>query len=1082
MTEGGGGSKDDFDAPTEVPARPSRPGSEADPLGDDTLPPGSPAPKVDAPADTLRSAAPVHADGHADTHLRSGPLPEPAAHVARAEAEPVFEDTLVRSGPVPSAGPAPVGLSVTHEHEGRYAGEEEVGRGGLGRVAATYDRHLARQVAKKELLTAQDPKVNLPSGSQSQAVSRFLREARVTAQLEHPNIVPVYELGRKASGALYYTMKLVRGRTLKRAIADARDLQDRLSLLSHFVDLCQAIAYAHSRGVIHRDIKPDNVMIGEFGETLVLDWGVAKLRGSEDLRGEELARAVAKLRDEEGVETLPGSAFGTPVYMAPEQADGRIEDVDERSDVWALGVVLYQLLSGRVPYPSTHVLAVLVKASRADLLPLDEVCVEPPPPELAAIVKRALAPDKADRYESAKALADDVEAFQRGARVGAHEYSAREVLARWVAEHRAAVTVSVVAAALLLLVLAGAYVSLREERDRALAAEAASNAHFAEALVERARAHEREHDWVGVELLAAESLAHAENPAARGLLVEAQEGLRPELVWSERTYAGCASLAFAELAEALFCGTSFGVARFEAAEGQQGVRLEMPGGWVRGLAVSADGQRLLAGGDGAEVVLYEVDGGVVGRRGLGSPVRAATFWPDREAGASSPVVVLERGAVVRLRGPKLEPEVLYEVSEPVALAAASPGAVAFADRFGHVARHDGARLERIEPGHGSALSALAVSERGDRLATAGQDRSVRLFDAKGRALGPVRDRGLGVVTALAFAGRALLAGTEDGEIAVLDLERRRVQARFVAHEGPVDRVQPVTGGLVSSGRDRAVRRYRGELPSPRVTLEQRLLGSARGLALAADGGQVALAGQWGLALLTEDGPSTVSESPFEAVGISSDGHYIAAGGANGAVSWRVLDEEGARWTDVEPIAAPIAALAFDAAAERLFAVGRTGELVVVALASREVRALAPRAPESPTALAAAGAWIAVAAGERVELRADGGRVQARLSDFEAAVTALAIDPKAHLLATGDADGELRLYDLLTLELRARMSALRGGARALAFTAEGPIATLDARGALRLYDLAVLDADPRRLLKDLEVRRGARLDGTRPVPQ
>ncbi|CAN0591236.1 unnamed protein product, partial [Laminaria digitata] len=185
-------------------------------------------------------------------------------------------DTFVRSGAeVPAS--APRDLQVTEEHEGRYSGEREVGRGGLGRGAATYDRHLARQVAKKELLTAEQEAAQAGSGSQSQAVARFLREARVTAQLEHPNIVPVYELGRRDGGELYYTMKLVRGRTLKAAIAAADDMQDRLSLLSHFVDLCQAIAYAHSRGVIHRDIKPDNVMIGEFGETLVLDWGVAKL-------------------------------------------------------------------------------------------------------------------------------------------------------------------------------------------------------------------------------------------------------------------------------------------------------------------------------------------------------------------------------------------------------------------------------------------------------------------------------------------------------------------------------------------------------------------------------------------------------------------------------------------------------------------------------------------------------------------------------------------------------------------------------------------------------------------------------------
>src|SRR5579859_3948886 len=165
-------------------------------------------------------------------------------------------------------------VEVTNEHAGRYVADAgELGRGGIGRVFAALDRHLQREVAVKELLT--DGESGAPLAD---AMARFLREARVTGQLEHPNIVPVYELGQRANGTLYYTMRVVRGRTLAQAIADAKTLDVRLSLVNHFSGLCQAIAYAHSRGVVHRDVKPQNVMIGEFGETVVLDWGTSKVR------------------------------------------------------------------------------------------------------------------------------------------------------------------------------------------------------------------------------------------------------------------------------------------------------------------------------------------------------------------------------------------------------------------------------------------------------------------------------------------------------------------------------------------------------------------------------------------------------------------------------------------------------------------------------------------------------------------------------------------------------------------------------------------------------------------------------------
>src|SRR5207302_2244773 len=203
---------------------------------------------------------------------------------------------------------------------GRYQVRSEYGRGGQSRVLLAFDAHMGREIALKELLP-EGAEPGSGSGSQA-AASRFVREARITGQLEHPNIVPVYELGRPDDGSFYYTQKLVRGVTLKAKLREAKTLADRLKLLTHFADICHAVAYAHSRGVVHRDLKPDNVMVGQFGETVVLDWGLAKARGEKDVKGKQLQRETEAMRADA---TMAGHALGTPSYMSPEQAQGKLE-------------------------------------------------------------------------------------------------------------------------------------------------------------------------------------------------------------------------------------------------------------------------------------------------------------------------------------------------------------------------------------------------------------------------------------------------------------------------------------------------------------------------------------------------------------------------------------------------------------------------------------------------------------------------------------------------------------------------------------------------------------------------------------
>jgi len=346
----------------------------------------------------------------------------------------------------------------------RFETRGELGRGGMGRVADAYDRALDRPVAIKEMLSANG--VDLV---------RFEREARITARLEHPGIVPIHDAGRTADGTPFYVMRRIDGRPLDQLIAAGLDA--RLALIPNVLAACDAVAFAHARGVIHRDIKPTNILVGPFGETLVIDWGLARELASSDGATTALPPSDPKL-------TRAGTVAGTPGFMSPEQARG--ETVDARADVFALGATLFFVLAGQLPYGGSSATE-MVDLAGAGREPDWRKLPRDAPPELRAITKKAMAMKTGERYPDAGALAADLRHFITGNLVGAYDYGLGARLARFVRRHRAAVAVAAISA---VIVIVGAVVAVRNvvaERDGANAARARAQLAADRLLVQHAR-------------------------------------------------------------------------------------------------------------------------------------------------------------------------------------------------------------------------------------------------------------------------------------------------------------------------------------------------------------------------------------------------------------------------------------------------------------------------------------------------------------------------------------------------------------------------------------------------------------------
>jgi WD40 repeat protein/serine/threonine protein kinase len=983
-------------------------------------------------------------------------------------------------------------------------------QGGIGRVSVAFDTELQREVALKQ--------IKAERAGDADSRGRFLFEAEVTGRLEHPGIVPVYGLGKDVEGNPFYVMRFVRGQSLEEAIrhfhrpdsdsprtARTRTLELR-SLLDRFADVCHAIAYAHSRGVLHRDLKPANIMLGPFDESLVVDWGLAKRFGRSS--GPEPARAETPVEidhdpnhtshpasttgeptdhqarpgiDDEtpmgfssSTDTQAGTALGTPAFMSPEQAEGRVDELGPSSDVYSLGAVLYTLLCGKTPFEYVWCdVTQLIDRVKVGEFPRPRAVNPEIPRDLEAVCLKAMATRPVDRYASATDLAEEIKRWLADEPVACYREPVLAALARWGRRHKpivagaAALLLTAVAALSAGIILVGREQQKTEFQRLAAVQQSVLVSQKAESLRRRdavSRVNLAYREYLDDNVALADQLLAGCPPDLREWEYEYAHRLgHSEL----KTFAGSSvdqdvwSVAFSPDGSLLACGSGPWSYVGEGSTGELVVRSVQPDaevfairgltGAVQAVAFSPDGRQLAVArgftgkAQGAEVAVFEMPAGrkLWQKPEQGLQIISLAYAPDGRSIASGCGSFTDGGTIgfARLRsaatGEAIGPVITGGPGGVLSVAYSPDGRqLALASRdvvdVYDVSSTTRSLVHRLM-GHVNFIYAVAFSPDGQKIASAGWDKTIKIWDRTTGAQVQTLIGHRGFVRSLAFSadGRQLISGSEDKSVRRWDLDGRGEHTSFHGHTGFVHCVAfAPDGALAASGsQDGKVKLWPAAAPEIEVTFRNSA-GWVGAVALAPDGRTVASAHSGNIRIWD---PHTGEElhrltSPQTATGhialvFSPDGTALAASGRGSSVNlwdtttWttrRVLDNQSSPAGDAD----------FSPDGRLLATACSDGTLRIWDVSSGSpVRTVhAHEKAASTVAFAPDGRTLASAADEEPTAKVwdtTSGTCVASYSGHKKGVRDLAFSPDGHTIASvgGDYRGpnaaEVKLWDVAT---------------------------------------------------------------------